>query len=166
MCTWKNRKFLKERAMAATGKLSSTLNSSRLGKEQDEANKSARLGTDASPKKADLAGTFDSTIQPSPKKSFKIKGHNTANGSLSPQSKQKAAPFKQLSDLNTLGSRTKGKNQFNKQSFTPGRTPAGAQSVPAQRHTEAEWNDIQEFDETFKGQDTKTNFGTLDKSFL
>ena len=60
----------------ATGKLSSTLNSSRLGKDQDEANKTARLGTEAgtSPKKADLASNFDSTIQPSPKKSFKIKG--------------------------------------------------------------------------------------------
>ena len=114
-----------------------------------------------------MASNFDSTIQQSPKKSFKIKGQNTANASLSPQSKQRMAPFKQPSDLNTVGSRTKGKNQFKQQSFTPGRTPAGAQSVPAQRHMEAEWNDIQEFDETFKtGQDTKTNLGTLDKSFL
>ena len=132
MCTWKNRKFLKERAMA-TGKMSSTLNSSRLGKDQDEANKTAKLGSEtaASPKKADLASNFDSTIQQSPKKSFKIKGQNTANVSLSPKSKQKVAPFKHPMDLNTLGSRTKGKHQLNKQSFTPGRTPVGAQSVPA-----------------------------------
>ena len=66
-----------------------------------------------------------------------------------------------------MGMRNRGKQQSNTLSLTHGRKPAGAQSVPANRQTAADWNDIQEFDETFKAsQATKTNvlMGSVDKS--
>ena len=75
----------------ATAKLTNTFNTTRGSKELDESKQqTAKLGSETmgSPKKQNDTSVLESTVQQSPKRSFKLKSQNTINSSsISPKSK-------------------------------------------------------------------------------